>query len=130
LTPVETASELQFEPPGPGSWELETVHFPRPVTRYWTEVHPEAFKRGFRDFTRFYGMLIDTMEYAYVNGFAYNQALPVPEGEIPQRFQRADEVFPSKLWREQLRDCRRSIPTSSPTRISWRISRGVAGTTR
>jgi pyruvate,water dikinase len=74
------------------------------VTRYWTEVHPEAFKRGFRDFTRFYGMLIDTMEYAYVNGFAYNQALPVPEDEIPQRFQRAEEVFPGKLWREQLRD--------------------------
>ena len=104
MTSPETATELQFEPPGPGPWELETVHFPRPVTRYWTETHPEPFKRGFRDFTSFYGMLIDTMEYAYVNGFAYNQAQPVPEDEIPRRFQRAEEVFPGKVWREQLRD--------------------------
>lgn len=104
MTSPETTTELQFEPPGPGPWELETVHFPRPVTRYWTQTHPEAFKRGFRDFTSFYGMLIDTMEYAYVNGFAYNQAQPVPEDEIPRRFQRAEEVFPGKVWREQLRD--------------------------
>jgi hypothetical protein len=35
---------LRFEPPGPGSWELDPVHFPRPVTRYWTEIHPEALR--------------------------------------------------------------------------------------
>src|SRR5262249_1693890 len=52
---------LRFEPPGPGSWELDPVHFPRPVTRYWTEIHPEALRRGVHDFTRFYGMLIDTL---------------------------------------------------------------------
>jgi phosphohistidine swiveling domain-containing protein len=104
LTNAETRTELRFEPPGPGSWALETVHFPRPVTRYWTETHPEAFKRGFRDFTRFYGMLLDTMEYAYVNGFAYNTALPVADDEVPARFQRAEEVVQGKLWREQLRD--------------------------
>jgi pyruvate,water dikinase len=46
---------LRFEPPGPGSWELDPVHFPRPVTRYWTEIHPEALRRGVQDFTRFYG---------------------------------------------------------------------------
>jgi pyruvate,water dikinase len=74
------------------------------VTRYWQQAHPEAFMRGFRDFTRFYGMLIDTMEYRYINGFAYNTARPVAEEEIPQRFQRAEEVFPGKLWREQLSD--------------------------
>ena len=104
MTPAEAATELHFEAPGPGSWELETVHFPRPVTRYWAETHPEAFQRGFRDFTRFYGMLLDTLEYAYINGFAYNTPRPVPEEEIPQRFARAEEVFPGKVWREQLRD--------------------------
>ena len=71
---TEKVSELRFEPPGPGSWELDPVHWPRPLTRYYTEVHPEAFRRGVQDFARFYGMLIDTLEYQYVNGFAYNAA--------------------------------------------------------
>ena len=59
----QTATELRFDPPGPGSWALDAVHFPRPVTRYWAEMHPEPFSRGFSEFTRFYGMLLDTMAY-------------------------------------------------------------------
>jgi phosphohistidine swiveling domain-containing protein len=104
MTGSETTAELRFEPPGPGAWALDPVHFPRPVTRYWAETHPEAFKRGTNDFARYYGMLIDGLEMAYVNGFAYNRVSPAPEAEVPQRFQRAEEVFEGKLWREQLRD--------------------------
>ena len=100
----QTASALRFEPPGPGSWSLDPVHFPRPVTRYWAEMHPEPFSRGFREFTRFYGLLLDTMTYAYVNGFAYSSARPVSDEEVPRRFQRAEEVFERKLWRDQLRE--------------------------
>ncbi len=105
--------ELRFEPPGPGSWDLDPVHFPRPATRYWTEIHPEALKRGVRDFTRFYGMLIDTLEYQYVNGFAYKTIRPVPEADVPLRLQRAEEVFQQKLWREQLHDWDEKIKPSS-----------------
>jgi pyruvate,water dikinase len=65
-------------------------------------MHPEPFVRGFSEFTRFYGMLIGTLEYRYVNGFVYSAMLPAPESEIPERFQRADEVIEKKLWREQL----------------------------
>jgi pyruvate,water dikinase len=105
--------ELRFETPGPGSWELDPVHFPRPVTRYWTEIHPEALRRGVQDFTRFYGMLIDTLEYRYVNGFAYKTVRPAPENDVPQRFKRVEDVFERKLWREQLRDWDEKIkPTS------------------
>ncbi len=93
MTNIETDAELRFDPPGPGPWGLDPVHFPRPVTRYWAETHPEAFIRGTSDFARFYGMLIDGMQTAYVNGFAYNTMKPAPEEEIPQRFQRAEEVF-------------------------------------
>jgi rifampicin phosphotransferase len=98
------ATELRFEPPGPGGWSQDPVHFPRPVTRYWAQMHPAPFKRGTNDFARYYGMLIDGLEMEYVNGFAYNTARPAPEEEIPQRFQRAQEVFEKKLWREQLRE--------------------------
>lgn len=109
----QAATERRFEPPGPGSWELDPVHFPRPVTRYWAELHPEPFSRGFGEFTRFYGMLIDTMTYAYVNGFAYSSMRPVPDDEVPRRFERADEVFERRLWREQLRDWEETFKPAS-----------------
>jgi pyruvate,water dikinase len=74
------------------------------VTRYWETTHPEPFKRGFREFTRFYGMLIDSLAYQYINGFCYSSLVPVERSEAPARFQRAEEVFEGKLWREQLRE--------------------------
>jgi rifampicin phosphotransferase len=113
VTETAGAIELRFEPPGPGSWELDAVHFPRPVTRYYAATQPEALVRGFRDFTRFYGMLIDTLEYAYVNGFAYHAIRPVAPEDFPQRCQRAEELFESKGWRQQLRDWDETIKPAS-----------------
>jgi pyruvate,water dikinase len=74
------------------------------MTRYFQETHPTPFKRGTNDFARFYGLLIDGLQIGYVNGFGYNQVLPAPDAEIPQRFARAEQVFEHKLWREQLHD--------------------------
>ena len=110
---AQVGTELRFEAPGPGSWSLDDVHFPRPVTRYWEEMHPEPFKRGFREFTRHYGTLLDTLDYQYVNGFVYSTMLPAAEEEIPQRFERAGEVFEKKLWREQLREWDETFKPSS-----------------
>ncbi len=93
-----------FASPGPGAWEQDPVHMPRPMTRYYQETHPPAFKTGTNDFARYYGMLIDGLEMAYVNGFGYRRIVPAPEAEIPQRFARAEQVMTQKLWREQLRD--------------------------
>lgn len=104
MTYPEVATELTFEPPGPGSWELDAVHFPRPVTRYWAEMHPEPFTRGVREFTRYYGLLLGALDYHYVNGFAYIQRSPIADEEFPERAQRATEVFAGKLWRDQLRE--------------------------
>ena len=95
---------LHFEPPGPGSWTLDPVHFPRPVTRYWAEMHPEPFRRGTREFMAYCGTVIESLETQYVNGFAYNAMRPAPEDEIPQRFARAEQVWERKVWREQLRE--------------------------
>src|SRR3954452_7266663 len=104
LMTTQTGAELRFDAPGPGSWTLDAVHFPRPATRYWQEMHPEPFVRGFSEFTKFYGMLIQTLEYRYVNGFVYSSLVPAPESEIPERFARAEEVLENKLWRQQLED--------------------------
>jgi len=96
--------ELPLEPPGPGTWELDPVHFPRLVTRYWAEMHPEPFGRGVAEFCRYYGMVLGGMQMSYLNGFAYRSVTPVSDDQIPERLQRAEEVFEKKLWREQLRE--------------------------
>ncbi len=104
MTDSGTTGELSFEAPGPGTWALDPVHFPRPVTRYWAETHPDSFKRGTNHFAVFYGMLIDGLETSYINGFAYNRTAPVPDSEVPARFERAGQVIEKKLWREQLQE--------------------------
>ena len=104
MTTSDTPTKLNFDPPGPGPWEQDPVHLPRPMTRYFQEVHPAPFKKGTNDFARFYGMLIDGLQIGYVQGFGYNQVVPAPDAEIPERFARAEQVYAKKLWREQLRD--------------------------
>jgi len=104
MTASANSTKLTLEPPGPGSWEQDPVHFPRPLTRYFQETHPPAFEKGTGDFARYYGMLIGGLRMRYVKGFGYKQVLPTPDAEIPQRLQRAERVFARKIWREQLRD--------------------------
>jgi len=104
MTASDTSSARHLEPPGPGPWKQDAVHFPRPMTRYFQETHPPAFKKGTNDFARFYGMIIDGLQTGYVQGFGYVQVLPALEAELPERFERAERVFAQKLWREQLRD--------------------------
>ena len=113
MTDSPRGTELRFEPPGPGSWGLDPVHFPRPVTRYWMEMHPAAFRRGTSEFARGYGMLIDGLQMAYVNGFAYIMPGPVTDDEVPERFRRAEEVLERKYWREQLRDWNETFKPAS-----------------
>jgi len=100
----EVSNALRFDPPGPGPWVQDPVHFPRPLTRYWAEMHPAPFARGTGEFMAYYGMPLKAMHMAYVNGIAYRTLEPAPAEEIAQRFARADEVFAKKVWREQLRE--------------------------
>jgi pyruvate,water dikinase len=99
---AETDTALTFEAPGPGPWDLDPVHFPRPVTRYWAQMHPPAFYAGYAAVADFFGLPFAGRHMVYVNGFAYGQMQPCPPEEIPQRFARAAEVFDGKLWREQV----------------------------
>jgi phosphohistidine swiveling domain-containing protein len=101
---AEVTKALRFDPPGPGSWVQDPVHFPRPITRYWAEMHPEPFARGTAAFMSYYGMPLKAMRMAYVNGIGYHTLEPAPAEEIPQRFARAEEVFANKVWRDQLRE--------------------------
>ena len=112
-----------FTPPGPGSWQLDVVHFPRPVTRLFAEIFPRQFAAGFDEGARAYGALLDTLEFAPVNGFMYFVPRPVgaPKGakgvpprflfklllrlhpELRRRVAAARETFLTRRWRNDLR---------------------------
>ncbi len=85
MTTTQSFPALHLEAPGPGPWEQDTVHFSRPATRYFQDTHPPAFKAGTQFFARHYGMLIDGLQIAYVQGFAYNQKMPAPAADVPGR---------------------------------------------
>ena len=94
--------QLSFDPPGPGFWTFDGAHVPRPLSRYQAEIHPPCVVDGMRESLGRYGLLVDTVQYRMVNGFAYFTVLPAPEAEIPARFQTAHEVFERKGWREDV----------------------------
>ena len=101
---TQTKQQLAFEAPGPGSWDLDALHFPRPVTAYWAQMHPEPFSLGYGDMTAFYGAPIQTRRTAYVNGFCYGQMEPIAPEAFPERVQRVTEVFDRKLWRDSAQE--------------------------
>ncbi len=69
--------DAMFEAPGPGRWSLDTSHFPRPATRFTTELFPTPSRRGFADGTAPFGLLLDFLEWAFVEGWGYLSPRPV-----------------------------------------------------
>jgi pyruvate,water dikinase len=111
-----------FEPPGPGSWTLDTAHFSRPATRFASELFPGPARRGFREATARYGLLLDHIEWAFVQGWAYLCPRPIRSlRDAPQQLTREDwgrlvawapalgerlatsaRVFEDRRWREEV----------------------------
>lgn len=119
--PTENTSLL--EPPGPGSWSLDTAHFPRPVTRFVTELFAAPARLGFKEATHEYGLLLDHIEWGFVDRWAYLCPRPVGPlagagdpltkehwdalvGDSPllrERLATSDRVFVTRSWREEVR---------------------------
>lgn len=121
---MSETSALSFQPPGPGVWELETVHNPRPACKFTQEPMLEGFGPGFSASTARYGVMLDRIEPAFVNGFTYIQARPfgAPPGakgpppkvifqilmrvipKIRARLRTSHAAFENKEWRKDLDD--------------------------
>ena len=68
---------LTFEAPDAGIWEQDATHFPRPMTRLLQEAFRDGFIKGFQSGTACYGLLLDHIEPAFVNGLFYNNKVIV-----------------------------------------------------
>ncbi|HUP84212.1 MAG TPA: PEP-utilizing enzyme [Acidimicrobiales bacterium] len=93
---------LGFEPPGPGSWQLDTIHTPKPVTRSAQEIVPPALGAGFAQTLERYGLPLKAFLAATVNGFSYGQMAPIDPSEFGVRAQTAEEALATKRWRQDL----------------------------
>jgi len=113
MSMIPTLDQMTFDPPGPGTWVLDSVHVPRPWSRFQAEIHPPNLAEGFRESARRYGLLFDTLDWRMVNGFAYFAVPPAPEQELPARFRAAEEAFERKLWREDMERWEREAKPAS-----------------
>jgi pyruvate,water dikinase len=118
-----TTSTREFVAPGKGPWELETAHFPRPISRFAGELFIRAFPKGFAESSARYGLLLSHFKGALVNNFIYQQpvAFGAPEGaegpppkpilwlltrlhpKMRARIADCERAFETKLWRSELK---------------------------
>jgi phosphohistidine swiveling domain-containing protein len=104
-----------WTPPAPGPWQQDQAHSPAPQTPIVAELMIPGFNRGFSETFGRYGVLLDRLAVAGVNGFTYHQPqpfdMPGPDGpkspeEIGAEFGRraalAEETFATKRWRGDL----------------------------
>ena len=94
----------------------DRAHLPASVTPLLQEIYPRGFAAGFSAALNPYGVLLDTMQLAFVNGFPYTQPVPFdvpgPDGpkspeqlgaEIGRRTALADAAFANRIWRDTLK---------------------------
>jgi pyruvate,water dikinase len=61
-----------FEAPGPGTWELDTTHFSKPLSAYISSIKGDSLVRGFKEGTERYGLLMSHHKSATIHGFSYS----------------------------------------------------------
>jgi rifampicin phosphotransferase len=107
--------DVDWTPPGPGPWMQDRSHLPAAVTPLMQSAYPPGMRRGFAESLSAWGSLLDAMNVAFVNGFAYMQPLPFdapgmdgprsPEylgAEIGRRAGVAAAAFEQRIWRDVL----------------------------
>jgi pyruvate,water dikinase len=121
---IESASvaSKQWAAPGPGPWEAEGAHFPKPIPRFGREKFVAGFMAGFAESTARYGLLLSHFEIGIVNDFWYQQpaAFGAPKGakgpppkpilwlltrlhpKMRARIHDSGVAFEEKRWREDL----------------------------
>jgi pyruvate,water dikinase len=94
----------------------DKAHNPVAQTAIAREAYPDGFNRGFTEAFAAYGVLLDRLAMAEINGFTYHQPqpfdMPGPDGpkdpewigqELGRRTAVAAEAVEARIWREGIR---------------------------
>ena len=118
-------SELDFDPPGPGRWELETAHHGlRPLSPFIRHAYQRAFEDGIVEPMERYGLPLATVQAELVHGCLYMRPLAIgekpgstPKGppptlvmklvarvhpELRRRAETAERAFAERRWRQEV----------------------------
>ena len=113
-TVVWTAPDENF-------WELELVHFPRPVPRAFRDVFAAAASEGLAESCERYGVPLNSFFFSFVNDRMYQRLEPVMDpDEMARRAATASDVFEERRWRA---DVRRWREITKPARIDANLRR-------
>lgn len=109
-------STLDWQAPGPGPWQQDSAHNPVAQTPILQQAYPAGFNRGFEEAFEVYGVLLDRLAMATINGFTYHQPqpfdLPGPDGpkdpewisaEFGRRVGVATQALEERIWRDAMR---------------------------
>ena len=108
-------TELNFEPPGPGTWILDTQHFTTPLTRFMAESKLPIISATMNETMARYGLLVVRTHRA-IHGFGYGRthtfgtepgshdALRVNDPAVEERLTTAVEQFNRKYWQIERRE--------------------------
>lgn len=97
-----------FEPPNDGTWELDTTHAVRPVSRFGQEPLVAGLSRGFAQGLARYGLLLGRYDAAVIGGFMYAQVVPFGAGgtatpeQMQDRIATSSRAFTERFWRHDL----------------------------
>jgi rifampicin phosphotransferase len=120
---MATNEQISWTAPGPGPWEIEGAHFPRPIPYFGRDTFRSSFTKGFAAGTARYGLLLSHFEAEFVNGFWYQQpaAFGAPKGAkgpppnailwlltrlhpaTRARIKVCEDAFANKIWRDDLK---------------------------
>lgn len=114
---------VSFAPPGPGMWEMETVHHGRqPLSGFLAETYRRAHEEGTVITCQRYGLPLERVKAGLVHGCLYfrpvgvgqgNKVRPVPpvavmkilarvHPELRRRNRAARRAFQAKAWRREV----------------------------
>ncbi len=68
---------VSWDPPGPGSWQLDRSHYPGGTTPISIELITQSMTEGMRRVFLELGTPAETMECQFVNGFMYTRLRPL-----------------------------------------------------
>jgi rifampicin phosphotransferase len=121
--PQSTGPPAEFEPPGPGFWELETSHHGlRPLSPFLRESYRSGFETGIAAMLARYGLPLAAIRTALVQGCFYVRPEGVGEGSKPKppppvpimklvvrlhpemrrRARTAKQAFAERRWRSEV----------------------------
>lgn len=110
---MSSQTDLVFDPPGPGTWNLDTQHYPVPMSLFKREYEPQTRSLTIGLGLAEYGVPMATIAKS-IHGFMYNQGapvgVPIGSGEqqditnpvIAERVTKGQRAYNEKIWLKAL----------------------------